>query len=155
MKGILTVGTAAAIGLAAAPAWAGLGGAPAFPDAQRTPATRLMAAVNAATVTWTVTTTMLENDTVIHEYLDASGTVFAVSWRGPRIGSLDALLGNYFPAWQKGLAAAQSARRGGYGPVAMHQPDLVVETGGHMGALTGRAWLPKTLPQGFNVDLIQ
>lgn len=155
MKGILTVGAAAAIGLAAAPAWAGLGGAPAFPDAQRTPATRLMAAVNAATTAWTVTTTTLDTDTVIHEYLDASGTVFAVSWSGPRIGSLDTLLGNYFPAWQKGLAAAQSARRGGYGPVAVHQADLVVETGGHMGALTGRAWLPKALPQGFNVDQIQ
>ncbi|MCG5074236.1 DUF2844 domain-containing protein [Paraburkholderia tagetis] len=155
MKGILTVSAATAIGLATAPAWAGLGGAPAFPDAQRTPATRLMAAANVAAAPWTVTTTTLENDTVIHEYLDASGTVFAVSWRGPRVGSLDTLLGSYFPAWKKGLAAAQAARGGGYGPVAVRQADLVVETGGHMGALTGRAWLPKALPQGFGVDQIQ
>ncbi|MDR3101564.1 MAG: DUF2844 domain-containing protein [Paraburkholderia sp.] len=155
MKGILTVSAAVAIGLAAAPASAGLGGAPAFSDAQRTPSTRLMAAASAVAVPWTVTTTTLENDTVIHQYLDASGTVFAVSWSGPRIGSLDTLLGNYFPAWQKGLSAAQAARGGGYGPVAVRQADLVVETGGHMGALTGRAWLPKALPQGFSVDQIK
>ena len=155
MKGILTISTVAAMGLAAVPAWAALGGTPAFPAAQRTPGTRLMAAANAAAVPWTVTTATLENGTVIHEYLDGSGTVFAVSWRGPRIGSLDALLGGYFPTWQKGLAAAHAARGGGYGPVAVRQNDLVVETGGHMGALTGRAWLPQALPQGMSVDQIQ
>ena len=155
MKGILTIGAAAAIELAAAPTWAALGGTPAFPQAQRAPGTRLMAAANTAAAPWTVTTATLDNGTVIHEYLDASGTVFAVSWRGPRVGSLDTLLGGYFPAWQKGLAAAQAARGGGYGPVAVRQSDLVVETGGHMGALTGRAWLPKALPQGISTDQIQ
>ncbi|QBR00507.1 DUF2844 domain-containing protein [Paraburkholderia pallida] len=155
MKGILTLSVAAAIGLAAVPAWAALGGAPAFPQAQRTPGTRVMAAASSVAVPWTVTTTTLDTGTVIHEYLDANGTVFAVSWRGPRVGSLDTLLGSYFPSWQKGLAAAHAARGGGYGPVAVHQDDLVVETGGHMGALTGRAWLPKALPLGMSADQIQ
>lgn len=114
-----------------------------------------MAASNAATTPWTVNTTTDDNGTVIREYLDSSGTVFAVSWSGPRVASLDTLLGSYFPAWQKGLAAAHAARGGGHGPVALYDSGLVVESGGHMGALTGRAWLPKALPHGFTTDQIQ
>ncbi|WP_322070522.1 DUF2844 domain-containing protein [Paraburkholderia bannensis] len=154
MKGILIAGVAVALGCAALPACAALGGTPSWPDTQHMPGTRLMAtASNAAS--FSVTTATLDNDTVIHEYLDARGTVFAVSWRGPRIGSLDVLLGSYFPAWQKGLATMQASRGGGYGPVALRQGDLVVETGGHMGALNGRAWLPQALPQGFDTRQIQ
>ncbi|MBN3856535.1 DUF2844 domain-containing protein [Paraburkholderia sp. Ac-20340] len=154
MKGILIAGAAAVLGFSALPVWAALGGAPSWPDAPRTPGTRLMAAANNA-APYTVTTATQESGTVIHEYLDARGNVFAVSWRGPRIGSMDVLLGGYFPAWQKGLAAVQASRGGGYGPVAMRNGDLVVETGGHMGALTGRAWLPLALPQGFDASQIQ
>ncbi|RAR65146.1 uncharacterized protein DUF2844 [Paraburkholderia unamae] len=141
--------------LAASPAWASLGGAPTYAGVRSAPEARLMAAGKTATAPYTVNTTTLANGTTIREYLDAKGVVFAVSWRGPRIGSLETLLGGYFPAWQKGLASAQAARGGGYGPVAVREDDLVVESGGHMGALTGRAWLPKALPQGVTADQIQ
>jgi hypothetical protein len=149
------MGVMACTVMSAAPVWAGLGGAPAYPSAQRAPAVRTMAAANGVAASYTVTTATLDNGTVIHEYLDSAGTVFAVSWRGPRVGSLESLLGSYFPAWQKGLADARAARGGGHGPVSMHGADLAVEAGGHMGALTGRAWLPKALPQGMNADQIQ
>lgn len=143
--------------LATAPAWAALGGAPSFHGVRSTPssAARVMAASGGAAASWTVNTTTQDSGTVIREYLDSSGTVFAVSWSGPRVASLDTLLGSYFPAWQKGLAAAHAARGGGYGPVALRESGLVVESGGHMGALTGRAWLPQALPQGFTTDQIQ
>lgn len=143
--------------LAAAPAWAALGGAPSFHGVRSTPSSsvRVMAAGSTTAVPWTVNTTTQGDGTVIREYLDSSGTVFAVSWRGPRVASLDTLLGSYFPAWQKGLAQAHAERGGGYGPVALREPGLVVESGGHMGALIGRAWLPKALPQGFTTDQIQ
>ena len=142
---------------AAVPAWAALGGAPSLHGVRSTPtpAARMMAASGAATVPWTVNTATAANGAVIREYIDGSGTVFAVSWHGPRIESFEALLGNYFPAWQKGLAAAHAARGGGHGPVAVHDTGLVVESGGHMGALSGRAWLPMALPQGFTTDQIQ
>jgi hypothetical protein len=143
--------------LTTAPAWAALGGAPSFPGARSTPSSsvRVTAASNTAATPWTVNTTTQDGGTVIREYLDSSGTVFAVSWHGPRVASLDTLLGSYFPVWQKGLAAAHAARGGGHGPVALYDSGLVVESGGHMGALTGRAWLPKALPQGFTTDQIQ
>jgi hypothetical protein len=144
--------------LAAAPAWAALGGAASFNGVRSTPSSslRVMSAGGGAAVApWSVNTTTQDNGTVIREYLDSAGSVFAVSWRGPRVPSLDTLLGSYFPAWQEGLAAAQAARGGGYGPVALREPGLVVESGGHMGALTGRAWLPASLPQGFTTDQIQ
>jgi hypothetical protein len=141
--------------VATAPAWAALGGAPSYPGVHSAPDVRVMASGKTASAPYTVNTTTLANGTVIREYLDAKGVVFAVSWRGPRIGSLETLLGGYFPEWQKGLASAQAARGGGYGPVSLRENDLVVESGGHMGALTGRAWLPQALPQGVGADQIQ
>jgi len=142
---------------AVAPAWAALGGAPSYHGVRSTPtpATRMMAASGVATAPWTVNTATQDNGTVIREYIGSNGTVFAVSWHGPRVASFDTLLGSYFPEWQKGLAAAHAARGGGYGPVAVFESGLVVESGGHMGALTGRAWLPAALPQGFTTDQIQ
>lgn len=151
------IGTGVAALIAAVPAWAALGGAPSFHGVRSTPSSsvRIMAAGSDATAPWTLNTTTQDDGTVIREYLDRSGSVFAVAWRGPRVASLDALLGSYFSAWQQGLAAAHAARGGGYGPVALREPGLVVESGGHMGALVGRAWLPKALPQGFTADQIQ
>lgn len=141
--------------LATSPAWAALGGAPTYKGVRTTPEMRVMTAGKAAVAAYTVNTATLANGTVIREYLDAKGAVFGVAWRGPRVGSLQALLGSYFPAWQKGLADAQAKRGGGYGPVSMQADDLVVESGGHMGALVGRAWLPHALPQGVSADQIQ
>ncbi|WP_321945949.1 DUF2844 domain-containing protein [Paraburkholderia sp. J10-1] len=141
--------------LSASPAWAALGGTPTYAGVRSVPDVRLMAAGKSAVARYTVNTSTLANGATIREYLDAKGIVFALSWRGPRVGSLETLLGSYFPAWQKGLASAHAARGGGYGPVALREDDLVVESGGHMGALTGRAWLPPALPQGFSTDEIQ
>ncbi|WP_233867329.1 DUF2844 domain-containing protein [Paraburkholderia adhaesiva] len=143
--------------LASVPAWAALGGSPSFHGVRSTPSSsvRVMAASGTAAAPWTVNTTTQDGGALIREYLDSSGTVFAVSWSGPRVASLDTLLGSYFPAWQKGLAAAHAARGGGHGPVTLRESGLVVESGGHMGALVGRAWLPQALPQGFTTDQIQ
>jgi hypothetical protein len=142
---------------AALPAWAALGGAASFDGVRSAPssAARAMSANANASASWSVNTSTQGNGAVIREYLDSGGTVFAVSWRGPRIASLDTLLGSYFPAWEKALAAAQAARGGGYGPVSVRQSGLVVESGGHMGLLTGRAWLPTALPPGFTSEQIQ
>jgi hypothetical protein len=156
VKAILIVAAAAAW-LSTSPAWAALGSTPSFNGVRSTPssASRVMAADNTAAVSWTVSTSTQPNGTVIHEYVDSGGTVFAVSWSGRGAVSLETLLGTHFPEWQKGLESAHAARGGGYGPVAVYQSGLVVESGGHMGSLTGRAWLPQALPQGFSTDQIQ
>ena len=42
---------------------------------------------------------------VVREYVDAAGTVYAVSWRGPAMPNVEALLGAYFPRFRDGASA--------------------------------------------------
>jgi hypothetical protein len=103
---------------------------------------------------YTVRTTTLASGTVVNEYVSSAGTVFGISWRGPRMPDLSTLLGTYFPQYQQGLLA-QRAARGGRGPVSVQDTGLVVRSGGHMGAFTGSAYLPPSLPAGVSASDIQ
>ena len=103
-----------------------------------------------ASASYTVRETTLGNGTVVREYLAADGTVFGVAWRGPQMPDLNEMLGSYFPQYVAGVKAARAARGGARGPVAVDQSSLVVQSGGHMGSFTGRAWLPPALPAGVS-----
>jgi hypothetical protein len=125
--------------------WAGLGSTPANLGprtlaAQTRPASTGLAA-------YTDVEKKLESGTVVHEYVDSQGTVFAVSWSGPYLPDLKELLGGHFDAL---VAHAGNVRRGGRSGLSLNQSDLVIVSGGHMGAFEGRAWLPPKLPAGFN-----
>jgi hypothetical protein len=138
------------------PAYAALGSAPTY--AASTGATRTASLAQASTsnaASYTVNETTLSSGTVVSEYVSAGNTVFGLSWRGPTIAPLQTLLGSYFPSYVQGLAAVHTANGGGHGPAAVHQSALVVETGGHMGAFYGRAYLPQALPQGVSADDIK
>jgi hypothetical protein len=87
----------------------------------------------------------------VDEYVSSNGTVFAVSWRGPRPPNLSQLLGSYFTEYQTAAASPHARRRG----LVVQTPKLVVETGGHMRDLWGRAYLPGSLPPGVSADEIQ
>jgi hypothetical protein len=50
---------------------------------------------------------------------------------------------------------AQRAQRHGRGPLLIQVPGLVMQMGGHMGALTGMAYLPQSLPAGVRAEDIQ
>lgn len=91
----------------------------------------------------------LPSGTRVREYVSA-GRVFAVVWQGPFLPDLQQLLGAHFADFG---AAAQSkhTRRG---PVSLQQPGLVIESGGHMRAFFGRAYLPLMMPAGMRVDEI-
>jgi hypothetical protein len=108
-----------------------------------------------ASASYTVRETTLGNGTVVREYLTTDGTVFAITWRGPQMPDLNELLGSYFPQYVAGVKAARAARGGARGPVAVDQSSLVVQSGGHMGAFSGRAWLPPALPAGVSGSDIQ
>ncbi|WP_374190163.1 DUF2844 domain-containing protein [Burkholderia pseudomallei] len=94
----------------AAPAHAGLGGAPMTPPAADTAATvrsiqrSIHAAGGASTaaVGYTVRETTLGSGTVVREYVSTAGTVFALSWQGPVAPNLSDLLGAYFPQYEAG-----------------------------------------------------
>jgi hypothetical protein len=87
----------------------------------------------------------------VNEYVSPNGTVFAVSWRGPRPPNLSQLLGSYFAEYQTAAASPQAQR----GHLFIQSENLVVETGGHMRDLRGRAYVPALLPPGLSADDIQ
>ncbi|MBK0393059.1 DUF2844 domain-containing protein [Ramlibacter sp. CrO1] len=91
----------------------------------------------------------LDTGTVVTEFVDAGGTVFAVAWSGPFLPDLRALLG---PSFDR-LATAGTGR-GRTSALSINRPDLMLVSAGHMGAFDGRAWLPPKLPAGFDTRQI-
>jgi hypothetical protein len=88
--------------------------------------------------------------TVVNEYI-SNGTVFAVSWRGPRPPDLSQLLGSYFAEYKAAAGQPHQARR----RLMVKTQQLVVEADGHMRDLHGRAYVPALLPSGFTASDIQ
>jgi hypothetical protein len=137
------------------PAQAALGGAPSWPASRASAATRLVQHTSSAAVAYTVNETTLLSGTVVREYIAQGGSVFAVVWQGPQMAPLSTLLGSYFPAYLQGVSAARATQGGGHGPATVLQTGLIVQSGGHMGHFSGRAWLPGALPQGTSPDDLQ
>ena len=96
--------------------------------------------------------TTLPSGTVVREYVTGSGVVFAVSWNGPFLPDLRALLGQHFET-----LAREAARRpkAGHSHISIEHPEVVIDSGGHMRAYAGRAWLPGQLPAGLTPDAIE
>lgn len=125
-------------------AFAGLGGAPSLPAPRILSGSATPASPGAAP--YTELTKTLDSGTEVHEYVNAAGTVFAVSWSGPYLPDLSEVLGAHFQA----LVDLQQQRGRSRSPVSLRQADLVIFSGGRMGAFEGRAWIPSLLPPGFN-----
>ena len=92
-----------------------------------------------------------DDGTLIREYVTPDGKVFGVSWTGPTIPDLVQLLGSYNAEFQNAIRA----KRGRRSSAAVHNPDLVVESSGHMRAFHGRAYLNSMLPSGVTQDVVQ
>jgi hypothetical protein len=90
----------------------------------------------------------LPSGTLLREFATVGGTVFAVAWRGPSIPNLQQVLGGYFEAF----TAAARAPHGGHHQLEVRQEDFVMQSGGHMRAFSGRAYLPKAVPAGVSLD---
>lgn len=91
---------------------------------------------------------------VVREYTTSSGTVFGVAWQGPVFPDMRQLLGPYFDRYQQ--EAARLARsRHGHGPLTIDLGDVVVQTGGHARAFSGRAYLPRLVPVGVGLESIR
>ena len=84
--------------------------------------------------------------TRVREYLTRSGLVFAVSWSGPVVPDLRQLLGSHYDSYAKGLSALShpGLRRS----LRIASDKVIVESGGHMRAYSGRAYLPALIPPG-------
>lgn len=99
--------------------------------------------------------TQLENGTVVREFSNSMGVVFAVSWQGPVLPDLTELLGSYFKTFK---AAAEQARASGRrgGPMGLVRDDLVVSSSGRMRDFSGYAYAPALVPTGVSIkDVLQ
>lgn len=100
---------------------------------------------------YTVHELTLPTGTIVREFLNSAGTVFAVSWRGPFQPDLQPLLGSYFSTYANAPRSAGANRS----HLAIDESNLVVRAGGHPRAFVGLAYLPRLLPQGLSASELQ
>ncbi|HEX4067432.1 MAG TPA: DUF2844 domain-containing protein [Acidobacteriaceae bacterium] len=90
--------------------------------------------------------------TVVDEYVNPAGNVFAVTWQGQFPPQMQQILGSYFSQYTAALQAQQ--KRYGHPPINIQEPGFVVQTAGHMRNYYGRAYIPDQLPEGVTADEI-
>jgi len=88
---------------------------------------------------------------LVREFVSPAGMVFGVAWEGPTLPNLAELLGPYFVEFQR--AAHASPRR--RGPVVVRTERLVVESGGHLRAFHGRAYVPDLVPAAASASAVR
>lgn len=139
-------------GLAPWPAFAALGESDASVEADRQSVggVRTSAPESSYSIE-TITTTGL----TIREYVTTDGMVFAVSWRGVGVPDLSLLLGGYFEEYENARLRSLRQEPKVRGPLAFATADLIVETGGHMRDLWGRAVLRPLMPRSVTLQDIQ
>ena len=125
---------------------AALGG---LPEQFNTEGATVVSSVSSAGSNYVMRDTTLATGTHVREYISGNGVVFAIAWDGPFLPDLKALLGKYFDAM-----VAESARlpRAGRSRMAVDSPEVVINSGGHMRAFEGSAWIPAEFPAGFTAD---
>jgi hypothetical protein len=132
-------------------AWASLGGNVGSVEADRA---QMNAAIQVTDHdTYTVHTMTAPGGTVVNEFVSSEGKVFAVAWHGQFPPQMQQILGTYFQEYTTALADQE--KHYGHRPLNLQTQDLIVQTGGHMRAYMGRAYLPDALPQGVTVADIQ
>lgn len=139
-----------------ATAWAALGGKPmaatAATSADSPRSYRLVQtpkAENDAAYTENVLTH--SNGTVVREFVNASGAVFAIRWAGSVLPDFSALFGNHFAALKAEAERMRSSRRRG-GPLIIQSDTLVVVSRGHSQQFSGFAYVRSLIPVGVDVD---
>ena len=135
-------------------AYAALGSAPSDFGGTPVRAARSLAAAgnNTANAIYTVSQSTLDSGTIVREYTDAAGKVFAVSWSGPTLPDLRTLLGSKFTA----LTDATGRRtQAGHSQLALNQSDVVIVSNGHMRSFAGHAFIPSAVPAGFDTTTIE
>jgi Protein of unknown function (DUF2844) len=146
----LALGTALLAWSVALPAFAALGGDAASVEADVAKMKGQSRATPAAG--YTVSELTLPTGTVVHEYISVEGKVFAVTWKGPAVPDLAQTLGTYFNT----MKAATSVPHGAdHHHLTVTTSDLVLQTGGHMRAYFGKAYVPSLLPPNFVLDEIK
>jgi hypothetical protein len=92
---------------------------------------------------------------VVREYVSAAtGKVFAVAWQGAWPPDMRQVLASYFAQYQQSAQTPANSHVGRR-PLVIHQPGLVVESGGHLRSFVGRAYIPDMVPDGVKTEVIR
>jgi hypothetical protein len=91
-----------------------------------------------------------ESGTVVREFVSPEGKVFGVSWQGQARPDLKQLLGSYYDEYAQNAPTKRS-----FHPVTIETPNVVVQFGGHLRMLTGRAYVPGMVPQSVRIEEIR
>lgn len=115
------------------------------------PAKRVLSATAAAATPspYTENTITLETGTVVREFVNAQGLVFAVTWAGPVLPDLGALFGDYFKSFRAEAERNRAARKRG-APIALASDEVVMASRGRMGHFSGHAYVPALVPAGVD-----
>lgn len=126
-----------------------LGALGGFPIQPHPNGATVASSIPSGTATYSVRDTTLPTGTQVREYVSNSGIVFGVTWNGPVLPNLKELLGKHFDTM-----VAESAKRPKAGRSRLHVdlPGVVIDSGGHMRAFEGSAWVPAQFPPGFSFN---
>ncbi len=89
----------------------------------------------------------------VREYMNQSGIVFAVAWKGVSHPDLTPLLGSYLTEYKQALQ--QTPRQRGQRRFQVKADRVIVEKWGHMRNLQGRAYVPALIPTGVTINEIK
>ena len=143
-----TIAVLAMLTFAAAPAWAVLGGSV---DSVQADQARLEAKARIVPLPGYIVHEISRGDgTTIKEFVSPLGTVFGISWKGPTMPDLTPLLGTYYSEFHQAVAGRRHR-----GPVVVRTKDLVVESGGHLRAFYGRAYVTSLIPNTLSPAVVQ
>lgn len=145
----LTIAIALAAMTSPSPALANLGGDVTTVEADRAKMEATLQTTSRQL--YTVHEMHTANNVTVREFVSPAGKVFGVAWEGASRPDMQQLLGSYFDQYTQ-AAKAQSAKRVGRGPLLVQQPGFVLQMGGHMRALVGRAYIPQLVPAGVQLE---
>lgn len=92
---------------------------------------------------------------VIRQFVDRNGIVFAVAWNTRTKPRLDELLGTHFGAFVDGVRSAQALQPGARHRASVRRGDLVVEASAYLQSHVGRAYLRSRVPTGTPLDALR
>lgn len=137
-------------------AFAALGGPPLAQSPSKASALRELKSVSAgATPGYTTQVVELISGTIVHEFVSASGVVFAVNWLGPVLPDFGTVLGSSIDVFNSEAHLARTSGKRG-GALGVQSQGLVVLSAGHMRSFHGYAYLEALVPAGVDIlSLVQ
>jgi hypothetical protein len=94
---------------------------------------------------------MLQDGSVVNEYVSPAGTVFGVSWEGHFVPNLHQLLGTYMANLQQGQRTQVVPRRA----ITIQGDNFVFHSMGHLRSFRGRAYVPGLIPANLTAEVVQ